>query len=185
MRIVARADPAATRVAVETRSAVPSCCRSRIHTARRFVEKHESDLVEAVGELSPVRDRHRRRQLQRVTVDPGRQCAGKRPCGTRALRATSSARRYASAEQLRPHRRRRRARRGRPRGSPQRAGSRPRAVAFASPVSQPPSRRHSAKISSPPARRMAPSHPAPGASASFAAFTIASTCWSSGRRRRT
>src|SRR5215831_13964953 len=55
------------------------------------------------------------------------------------------------------------------------AGSRPAPVAFASPVAQPPRRAHSSKISSPPARRIAPHTPAPGPSASFAAFTIAST----------
>ena len=58
----------------------------------------------------------------------------------------------------------------------QRAASRPAVVALASPVSQPPSRRHSASISVPPARWIAPSTPPPPRSDSFAAFTIASTC---------
>src|SRR5204863_98801 len=42
-----------------------------------------------------------------------------------------------------------------------RAGSRPPRVSLASPVTQPPSVRHSARISGPPARWMAPSTPPP------------------------
>src|SRR5687767_8503562 len=56
-----------------------------------------------------------------------------------------------------------------------RAGSSPAVVAFASPVSQPPSWRHSWRIAGPPARWMAPSTPPPPSSDEFAAFTIAST----------
>src|SRR5437764_10603092 len=56
-----------------------------------------------------------------------------------------------------------------------RAGNRPAPVAFASPVSQPPSRRHSASSSGPAARWIAPSTPPPPSRLEFAAFTIAST----------
>src|SRR5689334_10924714 len=56
-----------------------------------------------------------------------------------------------------------------------RAGRSPAPVAFASPGSQPPSRRHSARIAGPPARWIAPSTPPPPRSDGFAAFTIAST----------
>src|SRR3989449_9374976 len=55
-----------------------------------------------------------------------------------------------------------------------RAGSRPPRVSLASPVTQPPSVRHSARISGPPARWMAPSTPPPPSSVVLAAFTIAS-----------
>ena len=56
-----------------------------------------------------------------------------------------------------------------------RAGRSPAVVAFASPVAQPPSRRHSSRIVGPPARWIAPSTPPPPSRDSFAAFTIAST----------
>src|SRR5881296_2057214 len=56
-----------------------------------------------------------------------------------------------------------------------RAGSRPPRVSLASPVTQPPSVRHSARISGPPARWMAPSTPPPPSSDELAAFTMAST----------
>src|SRR5262245_42263467 len=55
------------------------------------------------------------------------------------------------------------------------AASRPAVVAFASPVSQPPRPRHSARISGPPARWIAPSTPPPPSRLEFAALTIAST----------
>jgi hypothetical protein len=58
----------------------------------------------------------------------------------------------------------------------QRAGSSPPVVAFASPVAQPPRRRHSSAIAGPAARWSAPETPPPGASDSFAALTTASTC---------
>src|SRR6185312_16586920 len=69
-----------------------------------------------------------------------------------------------------------------------RAGRLPAPVAFASPVGQPPRRRHSSMIDGPPARWMAPSTPPPPRSPLFAAFTIASTAtvvmspWTSSRR---
>src|SRR5438067_9395636 len=56
-----------------------------------------------------------------------------------------------------------------------RAPRRPAPVALASPVSQPPSRRHSASSSGPAARWIAPSTPPPPSRLEFAAFTIAST----------
>src|SRR3954471_6604813 len=56
-----------------------------------------------------------------------------------------------------------------------RAGSRPAPVAFASPVAQPPSSRHSSRIAGPAARWIAPSTPPPPSSDELAAFTIAST----------
>src|SRR5262245_54400707 len=54
------------------------------------------------------------------------------------------------------------------------AGSTPAPVIFASPVSHPPSRRHSSRIPGPPARWMAPSTPPPPSRLEFAALTIAS-----------
>src|SRR4029078_9285363 len=48
-------------------------------------------------------------------------------------------------------------------------------VAFASPVSQPPRRLHSARMLGPPARWMAPSTPPPHSSGVLVEFTIAST----------
>ena len=56
-----------------------------------------------------------------------------------------------------------------------RAGSLPAVVAFASPVSHPPSRRLSSRIADPPARWIAPSTPPPPSKDELAALTIAST----------
>src|SRR4051794_19442724 len=59
-----------------------------------------------------------------------------------------------------------------------RAGSLPAVVAFASPVSQPPSSRHCSRISGPPARWIVPSTPPPPSRLELAALTIASTACS-------
>src|SRR2546422_3933406 len=56
-----------------------------------------------------------------------------------------------------------------------RAASSPAPVAWASPMSQPPSSRHSASSSGPAARWIAPSPPPPPSRLEFAALTIAST----------
>src|SRR2546428_10532520 len=58
-----------------------------------------------------------------------------------------------------------------------RAWRRPPPVIFASPVAQPPSRRHSSRIAGPPARWIAPSTPPPPRSVVLAALTIASVSW--------
>src|SRR4051812_6569631 len=58
-----------------------------------------------------------------------------------------------------------------------RAGRRKPGVNRAWPVGQPPIRAHAAASSGPAARWIAPHTPPPGASASLAAFTIASTAY--------
>ena len=144
---------------------------------RLLAEEHEAHELDP-GQIRQGGARRRNRDPVRPARRDSRRSPsrspGTRPCGSRAPR-----RPRASADGTRPAapalRARRPARQGRRCARRARAGSRPAAVAFASPVRHPPSRRHSSRMAGPPARWMAPSTPPPPSSDSLAAFTIAST----------
>ena len=106
-------------------------CRSRV------VEEDEAHLVEPASTAAWRLDGDRRRQLRRVAVDPARE-RRERDGPAAELQSDLERAAVSRGEQLRPPRTPSR-HTGPTAWITQRAGSRPAPVAFASPVSQPPS----------------------------------------------